>query len=168
MKLRPAQVVGLVALVVFGGYLAIRLLQDARDPDLLPSGVRLSDLPAPSGPAPQRPPMELSTSTSVDTLTVGSDTAKDDLYCSGVIFAVHRSNPEDELSEEAQARRNAVIALAEAGVTRLKIDGAATDATAASFADAHSEKAAEDFAAGKTRISFEECMARAETPSAAN
>ena len=168
MKLRPAQVVGLVAIVVFGGYLAARLLQGSRDPDLLPSGVRLSDHPTPSSPTPQLPPVELSTSTPVDPLAVGSDTAKDDLYCSGVIFAVHRSKPEHDLSEEAQARRNAVIALAEAGVTRLKIDGAATDATTASLADAHSEKAARDFEAGKTRISFEECMARAETPSAAN
>jgi hypothetical protein len=264
MKLRPTQIVGLVAIIVFGAYLVVRLIQGPRDPDLLPSGVRLSELPTISAPAFDTTPIpaeplavgtqdarddlycsgivfaeQLETtgvpadeaqrrrdayaalaehgrarlevegvtkgagaiavanawadkaradykasSVSIpfadcmtraaglkpvnDPLLVGSETARDDLYCSGVIFAVHQSKPEDVLSEDAQKRRDAVIALAEAGAAKLKTDGVATDATSASFADAHSEKAAKDFAAGKTRISFEECMGRASIPGAPN
>jgi hypothetical protein len=264
MKLRPLQIFGLVAVLVFGSYLVVQLAQGPRDPDVLPSGVRISDLPTISAPPADTAPIpaeplavgsqdakddlycsgivfgELLKAPNVpddeaqrrrdayaalaehgrarletegaakgagafavgnawadkarsdykadaaripfadcmtraaglkpvnDPLTVGSETARDDLYCSGVIFAVHRSKPEDALSDDAQKRRDAVIALAEAGVAKLKTDGVATDATTASFADAHSEKAAKDFAAGKTRISFEECMGRAAIPGAPN
>lgn len=167
MKLRPLQIVGVIAIVVFGGILAMQLMQPKRDPMELPSGVNLRDLPSPGAPAPTLP---TPAAPGGDLLAIGSDGAKDDLYCSGVIFAFHQTQP-DAATDDAQARREAIVALAEAGVGKLKTEGVATDATSAGIADAHALKAAQDFDAQTLRITEPDCLLRAAAvidPSAPN
>jgi hypothetical protein len=165
MKPRPTQIIGLVAVVVFGSYLAWRVMQPERDPMILPSGVNLRDLPSTSDlvtppdmtaliPDAQATPV-------ADPLAAGSQEAKDDLYCSGVVFAV-RNDSGDPLSAEAQQRRDLVILLAEAGVKKLVAEGVATLATTAPIADAHSAAARADHEAGTLRIPVEACLARGE------
>jgi hypothetical protein len=165
MKLRPTQIVGLVGIVVFGSYLAWRVMQPERDPMILPSGVNLRDLPSPSALVTQPDiPVIVSDLMAVavaDPLDAGSQEAKDDLYCSGVVFAV-RNDGGDPLSAEAQQRRDLVILLAEAGVKKLVAEGVATLATTAPIADAHAAVARADHEAGTLRIPVEACLARGE------
>lgn len=159
MKLRPLQIVGLIAIVVFGGILAVQLTQPKRDPMQLPSGLNLRDLPSPDIAAPT-PALPTVPTAPGDLLAIGSDGAKDDLYCSGVIFAFHQTQP-DAATDDAQARREAIVALAESGVGKLKSEGVAADAASASIADAHALKAAQDFDTQTLRISESDCLVRA-------
>ncbi len=184
MKLKPRQVVGLLAIVVFGGILVSTLLKGPRDPDLLPSGVRLSDLPSPSIPDIQMPPLELSNPTPVppldlsspapagtgtfdypgqpDYLNVGSQAARYDMYCAGVISAEFDANGTqhpDEMSKQIDAMR----ALDQAGLAKLVGEGVATEQNGAGFTLAYAARAKTDHAAKTLRIPFAACMTRAAT-----
>jgi hypothetical protein len=159
VKLQPTQIVGLIAVLGFGGYLVVRIMQGQQDPDVLPSGVRISDLPSPSVPEPALPPLELSTTLPADLLNAGSQDARDDLYCSGLIYAEHLAKPGG--AEQTQKQLNAILSLAQAGTGKLKAEGAATDATTAAIADAHTDKAAADYAARTPRIALDACLTRA-------
>src|SRR5690348_15603762 len=77
MKISRTQWLGLAVVIVFGGRM-IMMLMEKKDPDVLPSGVRLSDLPKlPEMPMPDLNPVP------AEPLRVGSQEAKDLLYCSG-------------------------------------------------------------------------------------
>ena len=117
------------------------------------------------------PPVEQAASAPVtpppppaDPLAVGSQDAKDDLYCAGVIYAANPSppsalNPTDEaVLRKAQALG---IVLGESGINKLVIQKAAHATHGALIADAYAVQAAKDFAAGKPRISLDDCNARA-------
>lgn len=98
-------------------------------------------------------------------LTIGSQDAKDDLYCAGVIFA---SNPESidavipvEAARIMQAQ-NLAVTLSLAGTGKLIDQGVALAPQTGAVADAWADKAAEDFDARKPRISLEACTKRAE------
>ena len=99
-----------------------------------------------------------------DPLAVGSQDAKDDLYCAGVIYAANPSppsalNPTDEaVLRKAQALG---IVLGESGINKLVIQKAAHATHGALIADAYAIQAAKDLAAGKPRISLEDCNTRA-------
>jgi hypothetical protein len=154
MKIRPTQIIGVVAIVVFGGILVTTLLKGRRDPDLLPSGIRLSELPtvslAPVDTTP--PPAQL--------LEVGSQDAKDDLYCSGIVFAAQlESTSTDVLA--AQKRIEAYGALAEGGRTKLVAEGVVNPSNAILVGNAWSAKAKADFKAKAARIGLAACMTRA-------
>lgn len=155
MRLRPLQIVGLIAVVVFGGRLIWQLTEPKRDPFHVPGAIPMS---VPAAPLLAEPPAAGAADT--DLLAVGSDGAKDDLYCSGLIFAAHRASA-DTLSDEAQKRRAHVIGLASAGVEKLIAAKAAGATETGAIADAHAAKAAEDFAAGTPRITLEACQQRA-------
>jgi hypothetical protein len=163
MRLRPLQIVGLLAVVGFGIKLVMLLTEPKRDPFHLPGAMPLS---APVEPALPEPPMiappvaEAPNPVPADLLSLGSDEAKDDLYCSGLIFAAHRVSP-DTLSDAAQERRAQVVALASAGVEKLIAAKAADAIQTGAIADAHAAKAAEDFAAGTPRLTLEACEQRA-------
>lgn len=174
MKLRPQQIVGLVAVIFFGSMLIWQLTQPKRDPFSVPGAIpldtsaydeRVKNEAFGTPPASIEPPSAGVTPTTPapisDPLNVGSDDAKDDLYCSGVIFAAHRAS-QDTLSAEAQKRRDRVIALAERGTSKLVAAGAADATQTAAIADAHSEKAMQDYAAGSPRIPLNDCEARAD------
>jgi hypothetical protein len=170
MKLRPLQIVGLVAIVVFGGILVFTLTKPKLDPFTVPGAMRMNDALPPPAEYMKPPPLDLAATPPANPMEVGSQEAKDDLYCSGVVFAVHQSSKDDIASPEADKRRTAVIALAVAGTGKLKAEGVATDLTTGSIADAHSEKALADVNAGVPRIAFDTCMARAAAlpPAASN
>jgi hypothetical protein len=99
-----------------------------------------------------------------DPLAVGSQDAKDDLYCAGVIYAANPSppsalNPTDEaVLRKAQALG---IILGESGINKLVVQKAAHATHGALIADAYAIQAARDLAAGKPRISLDDCNARA-------
>jgi hypothetical protein len=99
-----------------------------------------------------------------DPLAVGSQDAKDDLYCAGIIYAANPSppsalNPTDEaILRKAQALG---IVLGESGINKLVIQKAAHATHGALIADAYAVQAAKDLEAGTPRISLEDCNARA-------
>lgn len=99
-----------------------------------------------------------------DPLAVGSQEAKDDLYCAGIIFAENPSppsalNPTDEaVLRKAQALG---IVLAESGINRLVAEKAAHATHGALISDAYAMLAAGDLKAKKPRISLDDCYARA-------
>jgi len=113
--------------------------------------------PATSAPITPPPPP-------ADPLAVGSQDAKDDLYCAGIIYAANPSppsalNPTDEaVLRKAQALG---IILGESGINKLVIQKAAHATHGALIADAYAVQAARDLAAGKPRISLDDCNARA-------
>jgi hypothetical protein len=160
---KPLQWVGVAAIVVFGGKLILDLTRPERDPFALPGAMPMSDTLGASDPVefpmPSLPETPVVIPPPLDLLIVGSDAARDDLYCSGIMFAAHRASG-DEFSAEAQARRDRAIALAEAGVAKLLSEGAAQTGETGAIADVHSTRALDDFTAGTPRISVEECEAR--------
>lgn len=158
MKLRPTQIVGLIAVVIFGGILIRTLAQPKPDPFKLPGAVPLAEAPA-SLATDTLPTVE--PVVPVDLLALGSQDARDDLYCSGLIFAVHRTNGE-LMSSQADANRDQVIKLAEAGVAKLIAEGVATSDQTGKIADAHTDKADADFDAGSPRIAIDDCRKRAD------
>ena len=110
--------------------------------------------------APSTPPPPLA-----NPLLIGSQDAKDDLYCSGVIF--NRYAPSgDALSptEEAVRMRNEGMGMiiAQQGADKLMAEGVARVTQLGDISDAYSDKTAKDIRAGQPRISLEACMKRAE------
>ena len=98
-----------------------------------------------------------------DPLAVGSQDAKDDLYCSGIIF-VSNPSPPSALNpvDEAVLRKAQVLGinLAESGINKLVVQKAVHATHGALVADAYTEAAATDLRAKKPRISLEDCYAR--------
>jgi pyruvate/2-oxoglutarate dehydrogenase complex dihydrolipoamide acyltransferase (E2) component len=98
-----------------------------------------------------------------DPLAVGSQDAKDDLYCSGIIF-VSNPSPPSALNpvDEAVLRKAQVLGinLAESGINKLVVQKTVHATHGALVADAYTEAAATDLRAGKPRISLEDCYAR--------
>jgi hypothetical protein len=115
--------------------------------------------PAAPAEAPITPPPP-----PADPLAVGSQDAKDDLYCAGIIFAANPSppnalNPTDEaVLRKAQAFG---IVLAESGINKLVAEKAVHATHSAFVSDAYAQQAAKDLEAGKPRISLDDCNARA-------
>lgn len=117
-----------------------------------------ADQPPPAA-APVTPPPP-----PADPLAVGSQDAKDDLYCAGVIFAENPSPPNAlNPTDEAVLRKAQMlgIALAESGINKLVIEKAAHATHGALISDAYASQAAKDMKAGKPRISLDDCNARA-------
>jgi ABC-type sugar transport system substrate-binding protein len=122
--------------------------------------------PAPQAASAEAPPAApvVPPPPPADPLAVGSQEAKDDLYCAGVIFAANPSppnalNPIDEaILRKAQALG---IVLAESGINRLVAEKAAHATHGGVISDAYASQAARDLAAGKPRIPLDDCNARA-------
>jgi hypothetical protein len=99
-----------------------------------------------------------------DPLAAGSQDAKDDLYCSGIVFIENPSppsalNPVDEaILRKAQALGTM---LAESGINKLVKEKAAHATHGGAIADAYTARVVEDVRAKKPRISLDECYARA-------
>jgi len=114
--------------------------------------------------APAAAPIEQPPPPPADPLAVGSQDAKDDLYCAGLIFAENPSpdgalNPTDEaVLRKAQALG---IILAESGINKLVEQKAAHATHGALIADAYTDQAGKDLAAKKPRIKLETCYERA-------
>ena len=98
-----------------------------------------------------------------DPLAVGSQEAKDDLYCSGVIFDKYRAGEPLSPTQEAVRMKNEALgmAIANAGADKLMDEGAARVTQLGAVSDAYADKTAKDIKAGKPRLSIETCMAKA-------
>ena len=124
---------------------------------------RAAEAAPPAGQTAASAPITLP-SPPADPLAVGTQEAKDDLYCAGLIFADNPSppsalNPTDEaVLRKAQALG---IVLAESGINRLVTEKAAHATHGALISDAYASLAAKDLKAGKPRISLDDCVARA-------
>src|SRR5262249_41687263 len=123
------------------------------DPDRLPSGIRLGDLPGVPTPATDTTPPP------ADPLAVGSQDAKDDLYCSGVVFGAAlegTSTPTDQ----ALKLNSAYTALAEGGRAKLVAEKAVTESNAITVGNAWAAKARADYKSKALKISVDDCLKR--------
>ncbi|MEP7211228.1 MAG: hypothetical protein ABI740_10360 [Alphaproteobacteria bacterium] len=98
-------------------------------------------------------------------LAVGSQAAKDDLYCSAVIFAKF-APPSSALSPTDEAIRMGKegmgMVIGQAGADKLLAEGVARVTQLGAIADAYSDQVDKDARAGKVRLKSDECMKRAE------
>jgi hypothetical protein len=152
MKFGPRQFVGLSVLVVYCGILGWSLFKPRHDPRP-PPAVAASSVGTSADPG-------VTVQFAEDPLTIGSTDAKDDLYCSGLIFAAYRAG-DPAATLETQTRRDYVLALADSGVARLLADHAAEKSETAGIADAQANAAEADFVAKAPRIALAACIARA-------
>jgi hypothetical protein len=121
---------------------------------------------APAQAAPAVTPVEAPAPQPVaDPLSAGSQSAKDDLYCAGVILAAHPQPLESVVPVESaiiMRAENRALALSIAGTGKLIDEKITTAPQAGVFADAHAEVAVKDSIARKTRIPLEDCEKRAD------
>lgn len=129
-----------------------------------------SSTSAPESPAPPAAATDPQAATSVppppaDPLAVGSQDAKDDLYCSALIYA---ENPDvsDALApvDEALLRKAQALGfvIGEAGINKL-VEQKAVHATHARIvADAYAAQVEKDMKAKKPRLTLAACNKRAE------
>lgn len=108
-------------------------------------------------PAPPAPPSE--------PLVIGSQDAKDDLYCGGLILASFPV-PTSAMSPTDEARliknQNLGVGLADSGIDKLIHEGLAHATHAGVISDAYTAAALKDLDAGQPRISLTDCIARGE------
>jgi predicted component of type VI protein secretion system len=110
--------------------------------------------------APSTPPPPLA-----NPLAAGSQGAKDDLYCSAVIFATYAPRGEAlSPTEEAVRMRNEGMGMviAQAGADKLMAEGVARVTQLGAIADAYSDQVSKDTKANKIRLNLDACMKRAE------
>jgi hypothetical protein len=145
MKIRGA--------VILAGCLALGLSACGKPPA---DGSAAAAPPAQAPTIPPPPPAH--------PLEVGSQDARDDLYCSAVIYA-ENPDPPNALNpiDEALLRKAQMLgfALGESGINRLVTEKAVHATHGAVISDAYADQVAKDAAAGKTRISLDDCIARA-------
>lgn len=186
-KLKPRQIIGLVAIVVFGGGMIWRATQPSERevmqqridsliaaqrenpiefPDLPPVEAPSANITAPlsaldgstTGNTDNRAIWELS---GIDYYSIGSQAAKDDLYCAGVISAEFEATKADVHPDKMSMMIRDMQALEEAGIAKLRAEGHIKDQFTAGYTLAWNDKAEKDYAAGAARISFADCTARA-------
>lgn len=178
-SLKPRQVIGLVAIVVSGGIMVISLTQPG-EREIMEQ--RLASMPSTSAPTeiPALPPVNLPAFTAsrsttgadgetaiselsgVDYDNLGSQAAKDDLYCAGVLRAEFEAIKADAHPDRISILLRDGQALDEAGIARLRSEKAIADAGAGASL-AWGNKAAKDHAANALRIPVAACMQRATT-----
>lgn len=99
-----------------------------------------------------------------DLLAAGSQEARDDLYCSAMIY---NANPDvsDALApvDEALLRKAQMMGfvIGESGINRLMAEKAAHATHARAIAEAYAARVEADLKANTPRISLDDCMARA-------
>ena len=114
--------------------------------------------PSASSPPPGVPPLPK------DLLGAGSQQARDELYCSALIYA---ENPDlsDALApvDEAQLRKRQALGfiIGESGINRLVTEKAIHATQARTIADAYAAQVDKDLKAKAPRISLDACNTRA-------
>lgn len=183
MKLQPRQLIGLAAIVVFGGGLIFRLTQPSEREIMERRLASLPTISVPDTPLPQlnldlptiNPPETVlgnggaaTTDTSkiyelsgVDYFAKGSQAAKDDMYCSGVLSAEFNVRINDSHPDKASMILRDHEALDRAGLNKLIAEGVTTEQASAGYSLAYSDKAQTDYDAKALRISVADCTARA-------
>lgn len=184
MKLKPRQMIGLVAIVVFGGGMIWRLNQPSEREVM---AQRMASLPQitvptelPSLPPVEIPSLSITAPTSVlgtgggdasgkavwelsgiDYYSIGSQPAKDDLYCAGVLGAEFNALVADGNPNKMSMVLRDSQAIQAAGVAKLKAEGKADDNNLAGFTLAWADRAEKDYGATALRISVADCTKRA-------
>ena len=188
MKLNSRQIIGVFAIVVFGGGMIWRMTQPSEREIMeqrLNSLPRLNDtignvdlpplqldLPTVTGPDAPATVLNGSGETTVDTRKIyelsgidyfakGSQAAKDDLYCAGVLSAEFDVRIKDSHPDKASMILRDQQALDRAGLDKLIAEGVTTENASAGYMLAYTDKAGEDYAAGSLRIPVADCTARA-------
>ncbi len=191
MKLKPRQIIGLAAIVVFGGMLVMRLTQPSEREIM---AERLASLPPISAPLdmPALPPVNIPSTTGptapesvlnsgasaddgrpvwelsgVDYFSLGSQTAKDDLYCSGVLGAEFAALISTSDPDKASLVLRDSEALERSGLARLRAEGHVNDTNWAGFTLAYADKAQKDYDAKAMRLSAADCTTRVKSLSSA-
>jgi len=194
MKLRPTQLVGLGAIILFGGGMILRMMQPS-EREIMEQ--RLASLPRVEVPVPEFSMPDLSAgSTTVtppsapngdagsgtsastlsipgepDYLAIGSQAAKDDLYCSGVLgaeFDVRIAVKFDPKKPETDPDNIVPLMdmqkkLDTAGIAKLKAEGHTDGSNWANFTLPYGDKAEADYKANALRIPVATCVERAST-----
>lgn len=100
-----------------------------------------------------------------DPLSIGSQDARDDLYCGGVILAAFPV-PTSAMSPTDEARliknQNLGVSLADTGIDKLIAQGVAHATHAGVISDAYTTLAAADLEADTLRIPMDQCIRRGE------
>jgi len=176
-RLKPRQVIGLAAIMVFGGIMVMSLTQPG-ERAIMEQG--LAGMPSTSVPTeiPALPPVTLpafaaatsgtggagdkaiSELSGVDYDNLGSQAAKDDLYCAGVLRAEFEAVKADAHPDRMSILLRDGQALDAAGIARLRSEKAIKDAGAGASV-AWRDKAAKDHAANALRIPLAACTQRA-------
>lgn len=181
MNLKPRQWLGLGAIVVFGGGMIFRLTQPSEREIMeqrlaslprveIPSAalefptpelrsITVPELPSLSldNPGASTPPPSV---LPPDYALMGSQAARDDLYCAGILRAHFKPTLDSGNIDKASAILEYSRMLAGAGVEKLRADGFAKDIGWVDFDTAHDEKAKADYAANTPRLSTTVCEAR--------
>jgi len=179
VKLGPRQFIGLGAIVVFGSILVLRLTQPSEKEKMDRVIASLPTISAPTAPielpplnftAPEIPPLPDNNLPSaatpavsepeVDYAALGSQAAKDDLYCAGLLEAHFPVLLENEGVTKAGINLEHRRMLAGAGVEKLRAQGLAGDIDWVAYANAHGALALADYSANKPRIPLSACEAR--------
>lgn len=186
MKLNSRQIIGLAAIVVFGAAAIWRFTQPS-EREIMER--RLASLPSPSAlletpdfPIATLPPVNIPTApdlaldnaagssgsdrpiwelSGIDHYNLGSQAAKDDLYCAGVLNAEFDAIVATAHPDKSSLLLRDLQALEAAGVAKLKAEGHADDQTWAGFTLAWADKARKDHTGQTLRLSVADCTARA-------
>lgn len=181
MKLKPRQMVGLVVIVVFGGGMIFRLTQPSEREIMerrLASLPRVTapdmdfptlDLPSTTTTLPPNPTLDAASSATAalsipgepDYLTLGSQEAKDDLYCSAVLGQEFDVKIKTDHPDKVTPLLDAQNRLDSAGIAKLKAEGATDGANWAAFTLRYDDKAKHDYQANALRIPVAACVERA-------
>ncbi len=182
MKLQSRQIIGLMAIIVFGGGLIFRLTQPS-EREIMEK--RVASLPHIEVPEPKLPALDLyiptvtmpdvnapDTGGATDTRKIyelsgtdyfagGSQAAKDDMYCSGVLSAEFKARINDSHPDKASLILRDHEALDQAGINKLIAEGVTTEQASSGYSLAYGDKAQTDYDAKALRISVEDCSQRA-------
>lgn len=178
MKLKPTQIVGVIALVAFSGIAVWRVTQPT-EREIMER--RIASLPRLEAPEANFPPLDLPDTTpppgladaaaaaaaSVGALPVlpdfanlGSQDARDDLYCKAVLAAEFDVKIKTAPSK-AEPLLDASRKLEAASVRKFEADGVANADNWGSYMVAYIETARSDHKAGTLRIPVDACVERA-------
>lgn len=140
---------------------AIAFASACSGPALAPEAASDAKLAGPAPEAPQTPGVP---APPANPLAVGSQEAKDDLYCSAMIY-IENPDVSDALApvDEALLRKAQTLGflIGEAGINKIVAEKAAHATHARIISDAYAAQVEKDIKAKKPRISLDECNKRA-------
>ena len=151
-KLRPLQIVGIAAVLIFGARLALTLTEPKRDPFSLPSAIPTPTVLIENGARDDPIALEA-------LMELGSEGVRDDFYCAGLMTALNSAAP-DKTSATVSERDDFKLALTDKGLTGLFGEDITEPDTVQEIIKAHAAEALEDLEAGATRIPEAVCTAR--------
>lgn len=155
MKMKPRQIIGLIAIVLFGGLLISQITQNT-EREIVEG--RLANLP--QALSSDEPPPAPGIPIEPDDSMPGSQEAKDNLYCWAVLNAAFdvriKTDPDGATPLLAAAKR-----LEAAGVAKLEAEGVTHQDNWASLAVSYAEQARADYRRNALRIPVAACSERA-------